>query len=96
MVMEMDIFDAISETGPEDIAALLDHVLFRYMQLFPQCSVSVLSIELFYLLSGLFFVYIDFDHYISTPLKYHIGSHYAHYCRSDECIHDENEGMAES
>ena len=45
MDMEMDIFDAISETGPEDIAALLDHVLFRYMQLFPQCSVSVLSID---------------------------------------------------
>ena len=45
MDMEMDIFDAISEAGPEDIAALLDHVLFRYMQLFPQCSVSVLSMD---------------------------------------------------
>ena len=43
--MDMDILDTISNLDGEKIAAVLDHVLFCYSQIFPQWSVSVLSVD---------------------------------------------------
>ena len=44
MDTEKDIYDIIDEIGKDEIAAVLDHVLLHYGQLFPQWSVSVLSV----------------------------------------------------
>ena len=41
----MDIYEKISAAGREEIAAILDHVLFCYKQLYPQWEVSVVSID---------------------------------------------------
>ena len=45
MDTEKDIYDIIDEIGKDEIAAVLDHVLFHYGQLFTQWSVSVLSVD---------------------------------------------------
>ena len=45
MDTEKDFYDMIDEIGKDEIAAVLDHVLFHYGQLFPQWSVSVLSVD---------------------------------------------------
>ena len=45
MDTEKDIYDIIDEIGKDEIAAVLDHVLFHYGQLLPQWSVSVLSVD---------------------------------------------------
>ena len=45
MDMEKGVYDMIDEIGKDEIAAVLDHVLSRYTQLFPQWSVSVLSMD---------------------------------------------------
>lgn len=41
----MDIYEMINETGKEEIADVLDSVLFRYKQLFPDWEISVVSID---------------------------------------------------
>ena len=45
MDMEKDVYDLISHVGAEEIPEVLDHVLFCYKELFPQWSVSVLSVD---------------------------------------------------
>ena len=45
MDTEKDIYDMIDEISKDELAAVLDHVLFHYGQLFPQWSVSVLSVD---------------------------------------------------
>ena len=49
MIMELDrerdIYDEINDADGEEITEILDIVLHRYEQLFPQWSVSVVSIE---------------------------------------------------
>ena len=45
MDTEKDIYDMIDEISKDEIAAVLGHVLFHYGQLFPQWSVSVLSVD---------------------------------------------------
>ena len=45
MDTEKDIYDIIDEIGKDEIAAVLNHVLFHYGQLFPHWSVSVLSVD---------------------------------------------------
>ena len=41
----MDIYEAINAAKKEEIADILDYVLFRYKQLHPQWELSVISIE---------------------------------------------------
>ena len=45
MDTEKDVFEMISALGTSEIPAVLDHVLFCYSELFPQWSVSVLSVD---------------------------------------------------
>ena len=41
----MDIFEEIGKAGEQEIPAILDSVLLRYTQLYPQWSVSIVTIE---------------------------------------------------
>lgn len=45
MDTKKDIYDIIDEIGKDEISEVLNHVLFHYGQLFPQWSVSVLSMD---------------------------------------------------
>ena len=45
MDMEYDLYEEISKVDADELAAVLDHVLFCYSQKFPQWSVSVISID---------------------------------------------------
>ena len=44
-MIHIDIYEAISAVGTDEIADILDHVLFCYTQLYPDWSVSVISID---------------------------------------------------
>ena len=41
---DVTVYDLISRVGAYQISEVLDHVLFCYKELFPQWSVSVLSV----------------------------------------------------
>ena len=41
----MDVYEAIDAAEKEEIADILDYVLFRYKQLHPRWELSVISIE---------------------------------------------------
>ena len=41
----MDIYEAINAAKKEEIADILDYVLFRYKELYPQWKLSLISIE---------------------------------------------------
>lgn len=41
----MDIIEEIGKAGEQEIPAILDSVLLRYTQLYPQWSVSIVTIE---------------------------------------------------
>ena len=42
---DMTVYDLISSMGKDEISKVLDHVLFCYSELFPQWSVSILSVD---------------------------------------------------
>ena len=42
---DVTVYDLISRVGTDQISEVLDHVLFCYKELFPQWSVSVLSVD---------------------------------------------------
>ena len=41
----MDIYEMISEMGREDIADVLDAVLFQYKQLYPEWDISIMTTD---------------------------------------------------
>lgn len=45
MEEEKDIYGQISEMDDQELREVLDHVLFRFTELYPQWSISVISMD---------------------------------------------------